>query len=134
MLSPTTSIVVITSIVVAATAASISHKFDGFSHIGGIIGSAVSASFLLVLGLANAYILLLLLRQMHKLLGWYACNPDNNDHHQPLKFEGGGCLFRVFKKLFKLVNRYALSQDSNKLNSFGYDAGSITLRGILNGH
>ncbi|KAI4133374.1 MAG: hypothetical protein LQ338_000274 [Usnochroma carphineum] len=58
------SIVVITSIVVAATAAAISSKFGTFSRVGGIIGSSVSAGVLILLGVANAYILWKLVQQM----------------------------------------------------------------------
>ena len=97
------SIVIITSIVVAATASAVSQKFGDFSRVGGIIGSSVSSAFLLVLGLANAYILLLLIGQMRKLL---AANPDE---YKDFKVEGAGCLFRVFKKLFKLIDKCSLS-------------------------
>ena len=51
------SIVIITTILVAATTAGISAHFDAFSAIGGIIGSSVSTGFLLVLGAINAWLL-----------------------------------------------------------------------------
>jgi nickel/cobalt transporter (NiCoT) family protein len=62
------TIVIITSIVVAATAASVSKKFDGISKVGSIIGSAVSATFLILLGLMNFYILYRLYLQLRKIL------------------------------------------------------------------
>lgn len=97
-------IVVISSIVVAGTAAAISKRFDSFSYIGGIIGSSVSAAFLLILGSVNAYILFLLVRQLRKLL---LLSPAQRDTEE-FKIQGGGCLFFVLKKLFKLVDRYVL--------------------------
>lgn len=101
------SIVIITSIVVAATAASVSEKFDGFSTVGGIIGSAVSATFLLVLGLANAYILFLLIQQLRKTIDQHRELVRNDDTTTSLEFriEGGGLFFRIFKKLFILIDR-----------------------------
>ena len=97
------SIVIITSIVVAATASAISHKFGSFSRIGGIIGTSVSASFLIILGLMNIYILFKLIQQMKRLI---AMAPGEED-----KFEikGAGCLFYLFKKLFKIIDRYVES-------------------------
>ncbi|KAJ5605551.1 hypothetical protein N7510_008332 [Penicillium lagena] len=61
------TIVIITSIVVAATAAAVSSRFGSFSTIGGIIGSSVSAVFLILLGLMNGYILYKLIKQMQKV-------------------------------------------------------------------
>ena len=93
------SIVIITSIVVAATASAISSKFGSFSRIGGIIGTSVSASFLIILGLMNIYILYKLVQQIKKLID---VAPG-----QEAKFEirGAGCLFYMFKKLFKIIDR-----------------------------
>jgi len=94
------SIVVITSIVVAATASAVSERFGAFSRVGGIIGSSISAAFLLILGLANAYIFFLLWGEMRKLLA------SNTAEQAEFRIEGGGLLFRLFKKMFKLIDRY----------------------------
>jgi len=94
------SIVIITSIVVAATAAAISTRFDNFSTVGGIIGTSVSAAFLFVLGLMNAYILYKLVVQLKKVLRLPAGRED-----EIWKIEGGGILFRILKKMFKLIDR-----------------------------
>ena len=87
---------------VAATAAAVSSHFDGFSTVGGIIGSAVSAAFLIVLGLMNGYILYKLIQHMRKVL----CLPRGGYEEEAWKIEGGGLLFSIFKKMFKLINRY----------------------------
>lgn len=97
------SIVIITSIIVAASAAAISSKFSDFSYVGGIIGSSISAAFLLLLGVANAYILLLLIRQARRLL---RAQRQGHDSDERFKLEGAGVFFRVFKRFFKLVDRY----------------------------
>lgn len=101
LLSNPDSIVIVTSIVVAATAAAVSSKFDSFSTIGGIIGSSVSAAFLILLGTMNAYILYKLIKQMQKVY-----NLPEGQEDQAWKIEGGGILFSVLKKMFKLIDRY----------------------------
>ena len=85
---------------VAATAAAVSSKFDSFSRIGGIIGSSVSAAFLILLGIMNAYILYKLIKQMKKVFAL----PDGQED-EAWKIEGGGILFAVLKKMFKLIDR-----------------------------
>lgn len=95
-----TSIVIITSIVVAATAAAVSSRFDSFSTVGGIIGTSVSAAFLILLGLMNFYILYKLYKQMQKVLDL----PEGHED-EAWKIEGGGVLFNVLKRMFKLINR-----------------------------
>ena len=101
LLSNRNRIVIITSIVVAATAAAVSSKFDSFSTIGGIIGSSVSAAFLILLGIMNAYILYKLIKQMQKVY-----NLPEGQEDEAWKIEGGGILFSVLKKMFKLIDRY----------------------------
>lgn len=100
-------IVVITSIVVAATAAAVSDRFDSFSTVGGIIGTSVSAAFLILLGLMNAYILYKLYKQMQKVL-----NLPEGREDEAWKIEGGGILFNVLRKMFKVINRYDYSSSS----------------------
>lgn len=93
------SIVVVTSIVVAATASAISSKFGAFSRVGGIIGTSVSAGFLIILGLLNIYICYKLVEQLRKLI---RSSPDGE---QTLNIQGAGCLFYLFKKMFKLIDK-----------------------------
>lgn len=93
-------IVIITSIVVAATAAAVSSRFDSFSTVGGIIGTSVSAAFLILLGLMNAYILYKLYKQMQKVL-----NLPEGQEDEAWKVEGGGIMFSVLRKMFTLINR-----------------------------
>lgn len=86
---------------VAATAAAVSSRFDSFSTIGGIIGTSVSAAFLILLGLMNAYILYKLYRQMQKVL-----NLPEDQQDEAWKVEGGGIMFSILRKMFTLINRY----------------------------
>jgi nickel/cobalt transporter (NiCoT) family protein len=120
------TIVIITSIVVAATAAAVSNKFHGFGTVGGIIGSAVSAAFLLLLGVMNAYILFRLIKQMKKVL-----NLREGEEEQAWRIEGGGCLFRVLKKMFKIIDKPWKMYPLGVMFGLGFDTSSeIALLGI----
>ncbi|KAL4820027.1 high-affinity nickel-transport protein-domain-containing protein [Aspergillus spinulosporus] len=120
------TIVIITSIVVAATAAAVSSRFDKFSTIGGIIGTSVSAAFLILLGFMNAYILYKLYKQMQKVL-----NLPEGQEDEAWKIEGGGILFRVLKRAFKLIDRPWKMYPLGILFGLGFDTSSeIALLGI----
>ncbi|KAL2368212.1 hypothetical protein RJ035_002274 [Blastomyces gilchristii] len=120
------TIVIITSIVVAATAAAVSSKFDSYSRIGGIIGSSVSSAFLILLGIMNAYILYKLVQQMKKAL-----HLREGEEDEVWKVEGGGVLFKVLKKMFKLIDRPWKMYPLGVLFGLGFDTSSeIALLGI----
>ncbi|KAJ5151195.1 uncharacterized protein N7482_010447 [Penicillium canariense] len=120
------TIVIITSVVVAATAAAVSSRFDSFSTIGGIIGSSVSAVFLILLGIMNAYILYKLVKQMQKVY-----NLPEGQEDEAWKIEGGGILFSILKKMFKLIDRPWKMYPLGVLFGLGFDTSSeIALLGI----
>ncbi|KAJ5143925.1 uncharacterized protein N7515_002712 [Penicillium bovifimosum] len=120
------TIVIITSIVVAATAAAVSSRFDSFSTVGGIIGTSVSAAFLILLGLMNAYILYKLIKQMQKVF-----NLPEHREDEAWKIEGGGVLFAILKKMFKLIDRPWKMYPLGILFGLGFDTSSeIALLGI----
>ncbi|PLB36015.1 HoxN/HupN/NixA family nickel/cobalt transporter [Aspergillus candidus] len=120
------TIVIITSIVVAATAAAVSSRFDSFGTVGGIIGTSVSAAFLILLGLMNAYILYKLYMQLQKVLDL----PEGQED-EAWKVEGGGVLFSVLKRMFKLINRPWKMYPLGILFGLGFDTSSeIALLGI----
>ena len=104
ILSRRNSIVIITSIVVAATAAAVRDKFEKYSQIGGIIGSSVSAAFLIILGIMNVFILFRLLKQLRAHLRG---GDDTSNSYDGLELVGGGFFVGMMKKMFKLIDRYA---------------------------
>ena len=121
------TIVVITSIVVAATAAGIAGRFDTFGTVGGIIGTSVSAVFLILLGIMNAYILYKLIVQIKKVI---RLSPEQ-EGDEAWKVEGGGCFFRVLKRMFKLIDRPWKMYPLGVLFGMGFDTSSeIALLGI----
>ncbi|KAK7887840.1 hypothetical protein LTR67_009234 [Exophiala xenobiotica] len=98
------TIVVVTSIVVAATAAGISSRFDSFGTVGGIIGSSI--------------------RKVIRL------QPDQ-EQAEAWKIEGGGCLFRALKRAFRLIDRPWKMYPLGVLFGLGFDTSSeIALLGI----
>ncbi|KAF2836726.1 high affinity nickel transport protein nic1 [Patellaria atrata CBS 101060] len=119
------TIVVVTSIVVAATASAVSEKFDNFSRVGGIIGTSVSAAFLILLGIMNMYILYKLVRQMRKLIN------TSDDQHDTFKIQGAGVIFNLLKKMFKLIDRPWKMYPLGVLFGLGFDTSSeVALLGI----
>jgi nickel/cobalt transporter (NiCoT) family protein len=121
------TIVIVTSIVVAATAAGVSKRFDSFSNVGGIIGTSVSAAFLILLGIMNAYILYRLIIQIQKVI---RLTPDQ-EAEEAWKIQGGGCLFRVLKRMFKLIDHPWKMYPLGVLFGLGFDTSSeVALLGI----
>ncbi|KAF6224896.1 hypothetical protein HO133_010090 [Letharia lupina] len=119
------TIVIVTSVVVAATASAISSRFGAFSKIGGIIGTSVSAGFLIILGITNIYILHKLVQLMRKLI---ASAPGDE---QSFEIKGAGCLFYLFKRMFKLIDRPWKMYPLGLLFGLGFDTSSeVALLGI----
>lgn len=119
------SIVIVTSIVVAATASAISSRFDAFSQVGGVVGTSVSAAFLIILGFMNLYILIKLCQEMRRLI---SIHPNQE---QRFEIKGAGCLFYLFKKLFKLIDRPWKMYPLGIMFGLGFDTSSeVALLGI----
>ncbi|GAB7339992.1 hypothetical protein MBLNU457_6501t1 [Dothideomycetes sp. NU457] len=138
------TIVVITSLVVAGSAAAVS-KFGSFGKVGGIIGSSVSASFLILLGGMNVYILyklLVALRGRCNSPAPAATTTSSTSGHghegngtpdagEEFKIEGQGFLFKLLKRLFRLIDRPWKMYPLGVLFGLGFDTSSeIALLGI----
>ncbi|THC90517.1 hypothetical protein EYZ11_010020 [Aspergillus tanneri] len=94
--------------------------------VGGIIGTSVSAALLILLGLMNGYILYKLIKQMQKVL-----NLPEGHEDEAWKVEGGGILFSVLKKMFKLIDRPWKMYPLGILFGLGFDTSSeVALLGI----
>jgi hypothetical protein len=101
------SIVIITSLVTAATAAHLATKFDRFSQIGNIIGTSISATFLILLGIMNGWILYKLVRGLRAWVrGDMEVDAAKGDNGEELwEKRGGGPMFWILKKLFRLIDQ-----------------------------
>ena len=128
------TIVIVTSIVVAASSAAISSRFDAFGNVGGIIGSSVSSAFLIILGSMNAYILYKLLTT---LLATIRCpighetTTTTTSATTNLFPATGGCMTSLLKKLFHLIDAPWKMYPLGVLFGLGFDTSSeVALLGI----
>ncbi len=92
------SIVVLASIAIAATATAFSRNMEWFHETGGTIGTAVSAFFLLAMALVN----LVILRDV-----WGSFNKMKRGEKVPeeVSFARGGVMNWLFRSAFRLVTR-----------------------------
>jgi len=126
--------VVITCIVVAATSGALEKRFEGFRNVGGVIGTAVSAAVLILLGVANAWILWKLVQKMRIVLREEVSGDREGAEEGTvagLNLEGGGIMVRIFKKLFKMIDRPWKMYPLGVLFGLGFDTSSeIAVLGI----
>jgi high-affinity nickel-transport protein len=121
------TIVILASVAIAATAATAQVGLDEFQSVGGLIGASVSALFLIGVGLVN----LLLLRGV-----WSAYRRARNGepvHDQDLDalLNGQGLLTRFFRPVFGLVSRSWQMYLVGFLFGLGFDAATeIGLLGV----
>jgi len=121
------SIVVIASALIAASAAALQGRLDQFHEIGGIIGTLVSAFFLLLIGLAN----LLVLRGIWAAFTRAKGGAKVGEEELETLLAGRGFLARLFRPLFKLVSRSWHMYPIGFLFGLGFDtATEIGLLGI----
>lgn len=132
------TIVIITCIVVAATSGALEKRFDGFRSVGGVIGTAVSAGVLILLGIANAWILWKLVQRMRVVLREEVAGDREGAEEGTvagLNLEGGGIMVRIFKKMFKLIDRPWKMYPLGVLFGLGFDTSSeIAVIGIASLH
>jgi high-affinity nickel-transport protein len=120
------TIVITTSIVVAASSAAIQDRFESFQNVGGIIGSSISSSVLILLGCMNVYIFYRLAQQLRRAIAL-----PHGQEMPSLSFEGVGCMSLLMKRVFKLVDRPWKMYPVGVLFGLGFDTSSeIALLGI----
>lgn len=124
------TIVIITCIVVAATAGGLEKRFGGFQEVGGIIGTAVSAAVLMILGAANAWLLVRLVKRMRVLLRRERGEGEEEGEKEALDF-GGGIIMRCLTRVFKFIDRPWKMYPLGVLFGLGFDTSSeIAVLGI----
>lgn len=132
------TIVIITCIVVAATSGALRDRFDGFQRVGNIIGTSISAAFLLILCAGNAWVLYrlvsrlkVLLRKQHHQIGDGDEGGAEDTEGGQLTLEGAGFMAHVFRKLFRLVDRPWKMYPLGVMFGLGFDTSSeIAILGI----
>ena len=121
------TVVVLASVVIAVTAVALQGKLAAFHAIGGIIGTAVSALFLLVIGCANLFIL----RGIWLAFGRARRGEKIVDEDLDALLAGRGLLAGIFRAVFRVVSRSWHMYPIGFLFGLGFDtATEIGLLGI----
>ncbi|MGN4151408.1 HoxN/HupN/NixA family nickel/cobalt transporter [Burkholderia gladioli] len=121
------TVVVLASIAVAMAATAIQSRFDNFKEIGGVIGTSVSAFFLLALAAMNLVILRGIYRAWKRVRGGGVYVNEDFD----MLLANRGFLARLFRPLFRLVTRSWHLYPIGFLFGLGFDtATEISLLGI----
>jgi nickel/cobalt transporter (NiCoT) family protein len=95
------TIVVLATVAVAATATAFKDRFDTVQNIGGIIGTLVSAFFLLAIAAMNLAILMALVRTFSRVKAGAPYVEEDLD----MLLAGRGFLARLFRPLFHMISR-----------------------------
>jgi nickel/cobalt transporter (NiCoT) family protein len=121
------TIVVLASAAVAATALAFKQEFDSFHQVGGIIGTLVSAFFLLAIAIMNIVILVSVYKTFQRVkAGGSYVEEDLN-----ALLAGRGFLSRLFRPLFALIRSSWQMYPLGLLFGLGFDtATEIGLLGI----
>ena len=121
------TIVVLASVGIAASTAMMHGRLTAFREVGGVIGTSVSALFLLIIGLANLIVLRSIWRSFRRVRhGEQICDADLGG-----MLAGGGFFARLFRPLFAMVSRSWHLYPIGFLFGLGFDtATEIGLLGI----
>ncbi|MCZ4093280.1 HoxN/HupN/NixA family nickel/cobalt transporter [Sinorhizobium psoraleae] len=119
------SVVVLASLAIAATATAMQGELDAFGNVGGVIGTSISALFLLALGLVN----LIILKNI-----WVAFSRARRgerivDEDLDALLAGRGLLARFFRRTFRIVSRSWHMYPVGFLFGLGFD--TATEIGVL---
>jgi nickel/cobalt transporter (NiCoT) family protein len=121
------TIVVLASIAIAATAVALKGRLDQFHDIGGVIGTAVSALFLFIIGIINLFVL----RSVWAAFSRVKHGERIVDRDLDASLGTGGVLARVFRPIFGVVSRSWHMYPIGFLFGLGFDtATEIGLLGI----
>ena len=121
------TVVVLASIGIAITAMAFKDQMEAFHPVGGVIGTSVSAAFLLLIGFINLVVLVNVYKAFQRVKngGTYS-EADLN-----ALTASGGFLARIFRRLFSLISRSWHMYPLGFLFGLGFDTASeVALLGI----
>lgn len=121
------TVVFITSIIVAATANAVASNIDDFSQIGGLIGTSVSITFLALIAVLNLICMIGVIKTMRRVKkdGVYT-EIDIEEY-----LNNRGLLGRFFRPVFRFVDSSWKMYPLGFLFGLGFDTASeVTLLGI----
>ena len=121
------TVVVLLSIAIALTASELQAHFDDFTVIGGIVGTLISAAFLLLIGLANLLVFFSIWRTFHTVKAGGTFVEEDLD----IALANRGLLGRLFRRFFRLVEASWHMYPLGFLFGLGFDtATEVGLLGI----
>uniref|UniRef100_UPI003873545E HoxN/HupN/NixA family nickel/cobalt transporter n=1 Tax=Acidisoma cellulosilyticum TaxID=2802395 RepID=UPI003873545E len=121
------TIVILASVAIAATATAFKSQIDGLHTIGGVIGTLVSALFLLAIAAMNLVILLGVYRTFRRVKAGAAYVDDDLN----ALLAGRGLFARLFRPMFGLIQRSWHMYPLGFLFGLGFDtATEVGLLGI----
>ncbi len=121
------TIVVVGSIAIAATALALQHRMDAVREIGGVIGTLVSVLFLFAIAIVNLIVLRSVLRSFLRVRRGEPYVEEDFD----LLLGNRGFLSRLFRPMFNLIRRSWHMYPLGLLFGLGFDtATEIGLLGI----
>ena len=121
------TVVVVGSIAIAATASALQHRFEAFREIGGVIGTLVSTLFLFGIAIANLIVLRSIYQAFRRVRHGEAYVEEDFD----LLLGSRGFLSRLFRPIFSMICRSWHMYPLGFLFGLGFDtATEIGLLGI----
>jgi nickel/cobalt transporter (NiCoT) family protein len=121
------TVVILAVIAIAVTAAVLKGQMEDFKDVGGVIGTSVSAGFLLLLAVANLMILRGVWRNFQNVRAGGSLDEEDLD----LLMSKSGFFARIFRPLFRTVNKSWHMYPLGFLFGLGFDtATEIGLLGL----
>jgi high-affinity nickel-transport protein len=121
------TVVILGSAAIAAAALSLQHRMDGVREIGGVVGTLVSAIFLLGIAFVN----LVVLRSIYRAFVRVRAGAPYVDEDFDMLLADRGFLSRLFRPMFDLITRSWHMYPLGVLFGLGFDtATEIGLLGI----
>jgi high-affinity nickel-transport protein len=121
------TIVILASVAIAATATAFKDRFDAFQSVGGVIGTLVSSLFLLAIAAMNVVILVSVYATFRRV----KAGEPYVDEDLNMLLAGRGLLARLFRPMFRLIRQGWHMFPLGVLFGLGFDtATEIGLLGI----
>jgi high-affinity nickel-transport protein len=121
------TIVILGSIAIAATALSLQHRLDSVRHIGGVVGTLVSTLFLFAIAIVN----LIVLRSIYAAFRRVRDGGRYTEEDFDLLLGSRGFLSRLFRPMFDLISESWHMYPLGVLFGLGFDtATEIGLLGM----
>ena len=121
------TVVVLASVGIAITAMAFKDQMEEFHPVGGMIGTSVSAAFLLLIGAINLVVLINVYKAFRRVKNGGTYSESDLD----ILMANGGFFARIFRRLFSLIGRSWHMYPLGFLFGLGFDtATEVALLGI----